>query len=61
MLGRLLPILTFSRRTVSLSGRAKTIDGNTIVVAEQLVRRHGIDAPELDQPFWGQARSSWRA
>jgi endonuclease YncB( thermonuclease family) len=26
-------------------------DGDTIV-AEQLVRLHGIDAPELDQTFW---------
>jgi endonuclease YncB( thermonuclease family) len=29
-------------------GPAKVIDGDTIVVAEQLVRLHGIDAPELD-------------
>ena len=28
------------------------IDGDTIVVADQLVRLHGIDAPELDQTFW---------
>jgi hypothetical protein len=31
MLGRLLAILTFSRRTVSLTGPAKVIDGDTIV------------------------------
>jgi endonuclease YncB( thermonuclease family) len=52
MLGRLIAILTFSRRTDSLTGPAKVIDGDTIVVAEQLVRLHGIDAPELDQTFW---------
>jgi endonuclease YncB( thermonuclease family) len=32
-------------RTDCLTGRAKVIDGDTIVVADQLVRLHGIDAP----------------
>jgi len=58
MLGRLVAILTLSRRTVSLTDPAKVIDGDTIVVAEQLVRLHGIDAPELDQPT---SRSGGRA
>lgn len=48
MLGRFIAILTFRRRTECLTGRAKVIDGDTIVVADQLVRLHGIDAPELD-------------
>ena len=52
MLRRLVAILTFSRRTESMTGAVKVIDGDTIVVADQLVRLHGIDAPELDQPFW---------
>ena len=56
MLGRLATgfaaIFTFRRRTASLTGPAKVIDGDTIVVAGQLVRLHGIDAPELDQTFW---------
>jgi endonuclease YncB( thermonuclease family) len=52
MLGRLIAILAFRRRTECLTGRAKIIDGDTIVVADQLVRLHGIDAPELDQTFW---------
>ena len=52
MFRRLIVILTFSRRTDSLTGLAKVIDGDTIVVADQLVRLHGIDAPELDQTFW---------
>jgi hypothetical protein len=38
MLGRLIAILTFRRRTDCLTGRAKVIDGDTIVVADQLVR-----------------------
>jgi endonuclease YncB( thermonuclease family) len=54
MLGRLVAILTMRRRTDCLTGRAKVIDGDTIVVADQLVRLYGIDAPELDQTF------SWR-
>ena len=41
-------IFAFSRRTDRLTGPAKVIDGDTIVVAGQLVRLHGIDAPELD-------------
>jgi endonuclease YncB( thermonuclease family) len=45
-------VATFSRRTNLLTGPAKVIDGDTIVVADQLVRLHGIDAPELDQTFW---------
>jgi endonuclease YncB( thermonuclease family) len=44
--------LTFSRRTDCLTGPAKVIDGDTIVVAGEMVRLHGIDAPELDQTFW---------
>ena len=31
---------------------AKVIDGDTIVLAGELVRLHGNDDPELDQPFW---------
>jgi endonuclease YncB( thermonuclease family) len=50
MLGRLTANFTFS--TDCITGPAKVIDGDTIVVADQLVRLHGIDAPELDQTFW---------
>jgi endonuclease YncB( thermonuclease family) len=56
MLGRLttglLAIVRFGRRAEPLAGPAKVLDGDTIIVAEQLVRLHGIDAPELDQTFW---------
>src|SRR5918996_1366898 len=53
---RLAAILTFKSRTDPLIGAARVIDGDTIVVAEQLVRLHGIDAPELDQTFWWRGR-----
>lgn len=55
MLGRLttnlVAILPFSRRADPLTGPARVIDGDTIVVGGELVRLHGIDAPELDQTF----------
>jgi endonuclease YncB( thermonuclease family) len=43
------------------------IDGDTIVIADQLVRLHGIDAPELDQTSWWRGQQiacgtmSWAA
>jgi endonuclease YncB( thermonuclease family) len=53
---RLAAILTFTWRSKSLTGPARIIDGDTIVVAEEIVRLHGIDAPELDQTFWWRGR-----
>jgi endonuclease YncB( thermonuclease family) len=50
----LAAILTLSWRAGPLAGPAKVIDGDTIVVAEEIVRLHGLDAPELDQTFWWQ-------
>lgn len=32
-----------------LSGPAKIVDGNTLVINGQIVRLYGIDAPEYDQ------------
>lgn len=56
MLRRLVIGLTgrsrFGRRANCLTGPAKVLDGDTIVVAGEIVRLHGIDAPELDQTFW---------
>ena len=48
----LAAIFTLSWRVGPLAGPAKIIDGDTIVVAGELVRLHGLDAPELDQTFW---------
>jgi endonuclease YncB( thermonuclease family) len=48
----LVTIVTFRRRAGPLTGPAKILDGDTIVVAGELVRLHGLDAPELDQTFW---------
>jgi endonuclease YncB( thermonuclease family) len=42
---------TFRWLSVPLARPAKVLDGDTIVVAGQLVTLHGIDAPKLDQTF----------
>ena len=49
---KLFRISTFSRQVDRLTGPALVIDGDTIIVAGERVRLHGIDAPELEQTFW---------
>ena len=39
-------------RADCLAGPAWVIDGDTVIVAGERVRLHGIDAPELNQTFW---------
>jgi len=36
----------------NLIGPARVLDGDTMTVAGEPVRLHGIDAPELDQTYW---------
>ncbi len=38
-----------------ISGQARVIDGDTIEVAGQHIRLHGIDAPELRQTCWDKS------
>lgn len=53
---RLAAVFVVTPRTSPLTGIAKVIDGDTIIVAGERVRLHGIDAPELDQTFWWRGR-----
>jgi endonuclease YncB( thermonuclease family) len=48
---RLAAVFVVTWRADPLTGIAKVIDGDTIVIAGERVRLHGIDAPELDQTF----------
>lgn len=49
-------ITTTSQRELCLTGPALVIDGDTIIVAGERLRLHGIDAPELEQTFWYRGR-----
>ncbi|MEX2009067.1 MAG: thermonuclease family protein [Dongiaceae bacterium] len=53
----LIGISKVSWRADCLTGPACVIDGDTIIVAGERVRLHGIDAPELDQTFWCRGRN----
>ena len=43
-------ISSFAKAHDTVQGRATVITGDTLVVAGQRMRLHGIDAPELGQP-----------
>jgi endonuclease YncB( thermonuclease family) len=54
----LAAIFTVSWRAGPLAGPAKVIDGDTVVVAGELVRLHGLDAPSWIRPSGGGASAS---
>ena len=44
---------------VTLTGQARVVDGDTLVIGDEKLRLHGIDAPELDQPC-AREGAAWR-
>lgn len=42
-----------------LSGPAKVVDGNTLVIKGQIVRLYGVDAPEYDQKCTNVEGQEW--
>lgn len=48
---RLIALLTILSTSawVDVTGPVRVIDGDTIHIAGELIRLHGIDAPEKDQ------------
>lgn len=49
----------FYRASASLSGPARVVDGDTLVVAGTRVRMEGIDAPEASQTCTSSAGQPW--
>jgi hypothetical protein len=43
----------------SIAGKARMIDGDSIVISETHIRLHGIDAPESDQTCTDGSNSAW--
>lgn len=46
------PVINGGAPVGEITGPAKVLDGDTIVVNGHRIRLYGIDAPELDQVFW---------
>lgn len=51
--------LPFAAQAQPLTGVIRVIDGDTIAVAGQTIRLHGIDAPETDQMCGGEGAPMW--
>ncbi len=49
---------TASTTAMTISGRARTVDGDTVVVAGVRVRLKGVDAAELGTPLGEKARQA---
>ncbi len=52
----LLLILLYILLSASSGQRVEVIDGDTIMLGSQKIRYIGIDAPEMDEPFYKEAK-----
>ena len=57
--GLVLSGYLFPQESMSLSGRARASDGDSIRIADQRIRLLGIDAPELDQTCLDSEGATW--
>ena len=55
-----LLLLTFPGHAVELTGKPQIIDGDTIEIAGERIRLHGIDAPETKQNCADENGKEWR-
>ena len=47
-----LLVICIPARAFEVAGPARIVDGDTLVIGEEIVRLHGIDAPETGQNPW---------
>ena len=59
LLSAFLALLTFPA-VADITGKARVIDGNTIDIAGERIRLHGIDAPESKQTCTDKDGKEWR-
>jgi endonuclease YncB( thermonuclease family) len=52
-------VLALPASAVTLTGQARVVDGDTLMIGGERLRLHGIDAPELDQPC-ARDGAAWR-
>ena len=56
----LILFLPMSAAMADITGKPRIIDGDTIEIAGERIRLHGIDAPEAKQTCTDQSGKEWR-